>query len=84
MSGEKIVKTYDTFDINGFKLGVRPEQKPQILVAALREGMLRLAGREADGAIINCVSPTDVAKVAGVVRDAAGGADVRSGRCDGQ
>jgi len=75
LTGEKIVKTYDTFDINGFKLGVRPEQKPQILVAALREGMLRLAGREADGAIINWLSPTDVAKVAGVVRDAAGGAD---------
>ena len=75
LSGEKIVKTYDTFDINGFKLGVRPEQKPQILVAALREGMLRLAGREADGAIINWLSPTDVSKVADVVRDAAGGAD---------
>jgi probable F420-dependent oxidoreductase len=75
LSGEKIVKSYDTFEINGFKLGVRPEQKPQILVAALREGMLRLAGREADGAIINWLSPRDVAKVAGVVRDAAGGAD---------
>ena len=75
LSGEKIVKKYDTFEINGFKLGVRPEQKPQILVAALREGMLRLAGREADGAIINWLSPRDVAKVAGVVRAAAGGAD---------
>ena len=75
LAGEKIAKKYDTFEINGFKLGVRPEQKPQILVAALREGMLRLAGREADGAIINWLSPRDVAKVAGVVRDAAGGAD---------
>jgi probable F420-dependent oxidoreductase len=75
LSGEKVVKKYDTFEINGFKLGVRPEQKPQILVAALREGMLRLAGREADGAIINWLSPRDVAKVAGVVRDAAGGSD---------
>ncbi|MFZ9384779.1 MAG: LLM class flavin-dependent oxidoreductase, partial [Ilumatobacteraceae bacterium] len=75
LSGEKVVKKYDTFEINGFKLGVRPEHKPQILVAALREGMLKLAGREADGAIINWLSPRDVAKVAGVVRDAAGGAD---------
>ena len=39
--------------MQGFKLGIRPEVKPQILVAALREGMLRLAAREADGAIIN-------------------------------
>jgi probable F420-dependent oxidoreductase len=75
LAGEKIAKKYDTFEVNGFKLGVRPEVKPSILVAALREGMLRLAGREADGAIINWLSPSDVTKVASVVRDAAGGAD---------
>jgi probable F420-dependent oxidoreductase len=75
LGGEKIAKSYDTFEINGFRLGVRPEQKPAILVAALREGMLRLAGREADGAIINWLSPADVAKVVPVVRDAAGGED---------
>lgn len=73
--GEKVSKTYDTFEVQGFRLGVRPEHKPPILVAALREGMLRLAAREADGAIINWLSPTDVIKVAGVVRDAAGGDD---------
>jgi len=75
LSGEKVTKTYDSFDIQGFKLGIRPEVKPPILVAALREGMLRLAGREADGAIINWLSPQDVTKVAGVVRQAAGGED---------
>jgi probable F420-dependent oxidoreductase len=75
LSGEKVAKSYDTFEVNGFKLGVRPEQPPQILVAALREGMLRLAAREADGTIINWLSPTDVAKVAAVVNDAAGGED---------
>ena len=73
LSGEKVAKKYDTFEVNGFKLGVRPEQKPKILVAALREGMLKLAGRESDGAIINWLSPTDVSKVAAVVREAAGG-----------
>ncbi|MFM8529946.1 MAG: LLM class F420-dependent oxidoreductase [Ilumatobacteraceae bacterium] len=75
LSGEKIAKKYDTFEVNGFRLGVRPEIKPAILVAALREGMLRLAGRESDGAIINWLSPTDVRKVASVVNDAAGGAE---------
>ena len=74
LSGEKVAKAYDTFEVNGFRLGVRPEQTPPILVAALREGMLRLAGREADGAIINWLSPDDVSKVAAVVDDAAGGA----------
>ena len=73
LAGEKVAKSYDTFEIQGFRLGVRPEHAPPILVAALREGMLRLAGREADGAIINWLSPTDVAKVVGVVTDAAGG-----------
>jgi probable F420-dependent oxidoreductase len=66
-SGEKVAKSYDTFEINGFKLNVRPEQPPKILVAGLREGMLRLAGREADGAIINWLSAEDVVRVAGVV-----------------
>ena len=73
LSGEKVTATYDTFDIKGFRLGVRPEQTPPILVAALREGMLRLAGREADGVIINWLSPADVSRVVPVVRDAAGG-----------
>jgi probable F420-dependent oxidoreductase len=75
LTGEKVKQTYDTFEVNGFRLGVRPEQKPQILVAALREGMLRLAGREADGAIINWLSPDDVSTVAPIVRDAGGGDD---------
>ncbi|MGA0863020.1 MAG: LLM class F420-dependent oxidoreductase [Ilumatobacteraceae bacterium] len=74
LSGEKVATSYDTFTVDGFKLGIRPEQKPQILVAALREGMLRLAAREADGTIINWLSPDDVTRVAQVVRDAAGGA----------
>jgi probable F420-dependent oxidoreductase len=73
LSGEKVSREYDTFKVDGFRLGVRPEQTPPILVAALREGMLRLAAREGDGAIINWLSPTDVVKVAGVVNDAAGG-----------
>jgi probable F420-dependent oxidoreductase len=73
LTGEKVTATYDTFDIQGFKLGIRPEQTPPILIAALREGMLRLAGREGDGAIINWLSAEDVSRVAQVVNDAAGG-----------
>lgn len=73
LSGEKVAKSYDTFEVNGFRLGIRPEQPPQILVAALREGMLKLAAREADGTIINWLSADDVTKVANVVNEAAGG-----------
>jgi probable F420-dependent oxidoreductase len=76
LSGDKVSATYDTFEVHGFRLGLRPEQPPPILVAALREGMLRLAGREADGAIINWLSSSDVQRVVGVV-DEARGAETR-------
>jgi len=74
-TGEKVSGSFDTFEVSGFRLGVRPEQTPPILVAALREGMLRLAGREGDGAIINWLGPDDVPQVTKVVYDAAGGVE---------
>ena len=74
-AGGKVARSYDTFSVDGFRLGVRPEVPPAILVAALREGMLRLAGREADGVILNWLSPRDVTTVAKVVCDAADGAE---------
>jgi alkanesulfonate monooxygenase SsuD/methylene tetrahydromethanopterin reductase-like flavin-dependent oxidoreductase (luciferase family) len=40
-----------------------PDVQPPILVGALRPGMLRLAGREGDGAIINWLSADDVKQV---------------------
>ena len=75
LHGEKIAHRYDTFEVQGFRLGIHPEQPPPILIAALRAGMLRLAGREADGAIINWLSADDVTTVAKVVRESAGGED---------
>ena len=66
-TGEKVTKDYDSFSINGFRLGIRPEHAPPILIAGLREGMLRLAGREGDGAIINWLAASDVAQVASIV-----------------
>lgn len=73
MTGERIKETYETFSVRGFKLGVVPPEPVPVLVAALREGMLRLAGREADGAIINWLSADDVATVTPIVHDAADG-----------
>jgi probable F420-dependent oxidoreductase len=65
LTGEKVDAAYDTFTVKGFRLArpLSPEQMPQILVAALRPGMLHLAGREADGAIINWLSADDVTQV---------------------
>ena len=73
LTGEKVKADYDTFSVNGFKLGIVPEQQPKILIAALREGMLRLAGREGDGAIINWLGADDVPAVTPHVH--AGGPD---------
>jgi probable F420-dependent oxidoreductase len=75
LGGDKVARHYDTFEIQGFRLGIRPEHSPPILIAALREGMLRLAGREADGAIINWLAASDVPTVVAPVHDAAGGAE---------
>lgn len=73
LAGEKVTGEFDTFSVRGFKLGMMPEQPVPILVAALREGMLRLAGREGDGAIINWLSAEDVATVAPIVQQAGDG-----------
>ncbi len=75
LGGEKVSKQYDTFKVDGFRLAIKPEIKPTILVAALREGMLKLGAREADGVIINWLSANDVSKVVKVVNDAAGGVE---------
>ena len=61
-------RDYETFSVRGFKLRRKLASPPPILLAALRPGMLDLAGREADGAILNYVTPEDVAKSAAVVR----------------
>jgi probable F420-dependent oxidoreductase len=73
LAGEKVTETYETFTVGGFRLGLVPPTPPPILVAALRAGMLRLAGREADGAIVNWLSADDVKKVVPYVHE--GGAD---------
>jgi probable F420-dependent oxidoreductase len=73
LTGEKVKESYDTFNVDGFRLGLVPPEPPPILVAALRSGMLRLAGREADGAIINWLAASDVPKVTPYVHE--GGAD---------
>ncbi len=63
LGGERVDEEFETFRVRGFRLGRPPAQVPPILVAALRPGMLRLAGREGDGAIINWLAADDVPRV---------------------
>lgn len=51
LAGERVGK---------FRLETAPAQPPPVLLAALRPQMLRLAGREADGAILNWLAASDV------------------------
>ena len=62
-TGEKVDAEFESFRVKGFRLGRPPAVVPPILIAALRPGMLRLAGREGDGAIINWLGADDVTKV---------------------
>jgi probable F420-dependent oxidoreductase len=62
LDGEKIDEEFETFTIRGFKLSRPVLERPPILLGALRPGMLRLAGSEADGAILNWLGAGDVAQ----------------------
>jgi probable F420-dependent oxidoreductase len=75
-AGERVTYRGDTFEVDGFRLGRIPPHPPRILVAALREGMLRLAGRESDGVVLNWLSPDDTARVVPLVLDGNPVADV--------
>jgi probable F420-dependent oxidoreductase len=69
LTGDRVDGDFGTFNVKGFRLGrpLSPDLVPPILVAGLRPGMLRLAGREGDGAIINWLSADDVKQVAAEV-----------------
>ena len=70
-TGDKVTQEFETFRVKGFRLARIPEQLPPIYLAALRPGMLHLAGREADGAILNWLSAEDVATSVAEVEKAA-------------
>jgi probable F420-dependent oxidoreductase len=63
LRGDKVTETYETFAVSKFRLERPPTPPPQVVLAALRPGMLRLAAREADGAITNWLAPSDVPTV---------------------
>ena len=68
LRGEKVTERYETFDIQGFRLAAKVDPQPPLLIAALRKGMLELAGRVGDGAILNWLSAEDVKQVTPYVK----------------
>jgi probable F420-dependent oxidoreductase len=76
LTGERVVFRGKALSVDGFRLARPPAQPVPIYVAALRAGMLQVAGEVADGVILNWLAATDVPRVVGVVREAA----ARAGR----
>jgi len=70
LAGGRVTKQTNRLRVNGFRLS-RPMTSPPLYIAALRSGMLRLAGRLGDGVIINWLAPHDVPQVVAVAREAA-------------
>jgi probable F420-dependent oxidoreductase len=76
LTGERVVFRGKTLSVDGFRLIRAPTQPVPVYVAALRAGMLQVAGEVADGVILNWLAATDVPRVVAVVREAA----ARAGR----
>jgi probable F420-dependent oxidoreductase len=54
LSGETVTFSGDFYSVSRFRLGLRlGDRKPKIVVAALNQQMLRLAGSIADGVLLN-------------------------------
>ena len=60
LAGERVVFRGETLAVDGFRLTRPPAEPVPIHIAALRPGMLRVAGEVGDGAIINWLSAADV------------------------
>jgi probable F420-dependent oxidoreductase len=76
LSGERVVFEGQTLSVDGFRLARAPAERVSIYVAALRAGMLQVAGEVADGVILNWLAASDVPRVVDIVRAAA----ARAGR----
>ena len=72
LAGERIDAAFETFASRGFRLERTPAEVPPIHLAALRRDMLRLAGREADGALLGLVAAADVPQLEATIRETAG------------
>ncbi|HEY8491258.1 MAG TPA: LLM class F420-dependent oxidoreductase [Dehalococcoidia bacterium] len=71
LAGEKVTAGLETLSVHGFRYGREPAGRIPLFLAALRPGMLRLAGQVADGVIINILPARDVPRAVAEVREAA-------------
>jgi probable F420-dependent oxidoreductase len=76
LAGERVVFRGRTITVDGFRLSRPPVCPVPIHIAALRPGMLQVAGELGDGVILNWLAAEDVPKSVAIVREAA----VKAGR----
>ncbi|NBE84790.1 LLM class F420-dependent oxidoreductase [Micromonospora rubida] len=76
LGGQTVDGAYDTFAVRRFTLERPPAVPPPLLLAALRPGMLRLAGAEADGVILNWLAADDVPTALGALGERRDGFEV--------
>ncbi|HEU5197398.1 MAG TPA: LLM class F420-dependent oxidoreductase [Methylomirabilota bacterium] len=76
LAGERVVFEGKTLSVDGFRLARPPAQPVPIYIAALRPGMLQVAGEVGDGVILNWLAASDVPRVVALVRETA----ARAGR----
>jgi probable F420-dependent oxidoreductase len=61
LSGESVDFEGDFYRVSRFRLGMRlGDRRPKIVIGALNEGMLRLAGEVADGVLLNYLPASHV------------------------
>ncbi|MGW1062544.1 LLM class F420-dependent oxidoreductase [Micromonospora rubida] len=76
LAGQTVDGAYDTFAVRRFTLERVPAVPPPLLLAALRPGILRLAGAEADGVILNWLAADDVPTALGALGERRDGFEV--------
>lgn len=64
LRGGKVNEDYETFAVKNFALALVPERQPEIFIAGMRPRMIRMAGAEAEGVVVNWLSAEDVRRVA--------------------
>lgn len=68
LRGEKVSLSGETLTMRNFRLPTKPDGNVPLLVGALNQNMLRLAGAMADGVVLNMVPEQALARVLAEVR----------------
>lgn len=69
LTGERVQGEFATFSSNGFSLADPPTTQPEIFVAAAMPRSIQLASRNADGVVLNWLTPGDVGRLGGLPAD---------------